>query len=783
MARHFEAIDLTRPFVDSTNKLCKKRPELQEQIDATLSKLLTHPDSPGLHREPIECHWSERLRSCRVNRAVRLLEDESNPTRARAMYVGMHDSAYRWVGQYRGGGAQEIVECRGLKPSCGNNALPTESTASFSEFETLPNFGRQASDGSPIQHLGPARADEDSFLCIPVEELCKLGMMPDDAERIRRASVDSQLSSYVSQEQLVDAIYDLYSRYSPHDSSASRQSSPTETSEECESGVGSEHEDIPPGSAPMPIPLSSADDVITITAPGQFRHMMEIGLDRYLTTLTEQQLMLARTKQRNLLVIQGSGGSGKTTIAVHRLRYLAEQITLQPQLQGECARRVVYLCFNRALADVVKQMLSTLYGGQPPEHIEVWNLHRWARIYLEQRGVLARQWNANGNVRYGRVRDDLEGFVVSRVKKLGLDDPRSQTVSSRLSPDYIAQEIREVIIGRDLHSIDDYLRMEREGRKSGLRASERALVWRMFEEWCQLLESKQETDISLLPTLALRELANDTMFTPYEAVIVDEAQDLTPVALRLATQMAGRHRARITVFADAAQSIYRTGFRWKQAELSPRGRQLHKLIRNHRNTAQIYDMATTFLERGDGPDEVGAYITAERPTSEGPLPLLLTCQDAQIELREVVCRVRRQLDDGTPAQNIGILSGTNAKTRELAQALRDAGVAAQLQDVSSQGRIRITHPSVKVLTMHSAKGLDFPHVYVVGLTREGIPGARTRSDVSETQQETLEMQRRLLYTSMIRAGQTLIMTTTAGNEHPLLADLPSEVCRRETFLL
>ncbi|MGH2486709.1 MAG: 3'-5' exonuclease, partial [Ktedonobacterales bacterium] len=104
------------------------------------------------------------------------------------------------------------------------------------------------------------------------------------------------------------------------------------------------------------------------------------------------------------------------------------------------------------------------------------------------------------------------------------------------------------------------------------------------------------------------------------------------------------------------------------------------------------------------------------------------------------------------------------------------------QAVSRQSPIRITEPSVKVLTMHGAKGLDFPHVYLVGLTNEGVPGERfaTGDGISdETRREVLETQRRLLYTAMIRAGKTLTMTTTTGMEHPLLADLDEQLCQRE----
>jgi superfamily I DNA/RNA helicase len=73
-------------------------------------------------------------------------------------------------------------------------------------------------------------------------------------------------------------------------------------------------------------------------------------------------------------------------------------------------------------------------------------------------------------------------------------------------------------------------------------------------------------------------------------------------------------------------------------------------------------------------------------------------------------------------------------------------------------------------------------VYLVGLTSDGVPSGnygRRDSEIGGTQSDVVEMQRRLLYTAMIRAGQKLTMTTTEGMEHPLLADLDERLCQLE----
>ncbi|MBQ6249458.1 MAG: UvrD-helicase domain-containing protein [Oscillospiraceae bacterium] len=60
---------------------------------------------------------------------------------------------------------------------------------------------------------------------------------------------------------------------------------------------------------------------------------------------------------------------------------------------------------------------------------------------------------------------------------------------------------------------------------------------------------------------------------------------------------------------------------------------------------------------------------------------------------------------------------------------------------------------VLMMTMHSAKGLEFPYVYVVGMEEGIFPGNRAVSDAEE-----LEEERRLCYVAMTRAKEHLTLT-------------------------
>ena len=92
---------------------------------------------------------------------------------------------------------------------------------------------------------------------------------------------------------------------------------------------------------------------------------------------------------------------------------------------------------------------------------------------------------------------------------------------------------------------------------------------------------------------------------------------------------------------------------------------------------------------------------------------------------------------------------------------------------------------VTMMTIHSAKGLEFPVVYVVGMEEGIFPGASAQYD-----QEELEEERRLCYVAMTRAKEKLTLTncrqrmlygrTSANRASRFLEEIPEENMRWES---
>lgn len=88
-------------------------------------------------------------------------------------------------------------------------------------------------------------------------------------------------------------------------------------------------------------------------------------------------------------------------------------------------------------------------------------------------------------------------------------------------------------------------------------------------------------------------------------------------------------------------------------------------------------------------------------------------------------------------------------------------------------RISASHPSgaVHLMTLHGAKGLEFPVVFLAGLNKGAFP-PRSVCDPSD-----LEEERRLLFVGMTRAKQALILTIP-GEDSPFLEQIPQELLLR-----
>lgn len=303
---------------------------------------------------------------------------------------------------------------------------------------------------------------------------------------------------------------------------------------------------------------------------------------------------------------------------------------------------------------------------------------------------------------------------------------------------------------------------------------------RTFHSWCQdLVASYQlyvpdmgDRDAHYRALAETVERSLDTGFMPggqYTALLIDEAHDFEEAWLRMAARMVSPETQSLLVLYDDAQSIYRAQrrrFSFASVGIQAQGR-TSVLRLNYRNTAEVLTVALhcarSLLEEDMDAGPLGelAHLQPASAGRRGPLPLLMEARHPRQEAEWLADRIAAQVAGGVPAGDVAVLFRAKFLMKPLERELRRRGVPHQAMASTPIGRFDWREPSVKLLTLHSAKGLEFPHVMVAGL--QSLPMG------NETEMDAV----RLLYVAMTRATHTLQLSAHADS--PIVARVRAAV--------
>jgi superfamily I DNA/RNA helicase/mRNA-degrading endonuclease RelE of RelBE toxin-antitoxin system len=455
----------------------------------------------------------------------------------------------------------------------------------------------------------------------------------------------------------------------------------------------------------------------------------------FLLRLAPEQQELIDQLHDGPALVRGGPGSGKSIVALYRVRALV-QAGRTPLL---------YTTFTTTLINYSRQLLARLLGCAP-----------------EQAGVTVSTVDAVLNERYRsvygtpRIAGDPELLEVLERVRLQLPDgePAVQQLQQRLGNEYLLEEFHQVIDGWGLATLAEYLAHERGGRRIALREAERRAVWRLYDAWWRELHRKGLETWAGMRRRALALVRTDPS-APYAAVVVDEAQDLSPTALRcLFYSVRSRHGVYLT--ADGSQSLYGAGFSWRQIDQDLRLRGRSRLLkRNYRNSAQIGRAAAQLLP----PEAAAADTLAQEYVRQGPPPLLAAVHSDDDEADQIRAFLQTAgLREGLPLHAAAVLCHSAAHGRKLAGLLQSIGLPAVFVE---RQEFDLEQPAVKVMTLYAAKGLEFPLVVISRVGDGRLPFITGRLPAAE-QAARLEQQRRLLYVGCTRAMRALLVCVHAA---------------------
>ena len=486
---------------------------------------------------------------------------------------------------------------------------------------------------------------------------------------------------------------------------------------------------IPPQSNPFDHP----------DAQRRFRVMSDVEeLERALDFPWEKWTVFLHPDQQELVEkdfsgparISGSAGTGKTIVALHRAVYLARQNT---------DSRVLLTTFTDALANALKEKLKHLIGNTPrlAERLEIHSMD----------AVALRLHRFNSEKKQLLNRADLFGLVSSCADGVeGL----------RYSNAFVFEEWSQVVDAWQIDTWEEYRDVRRLGRKTRLTESQRQILWSIFEKVNSELKNTNAVSLAGI-YLDLNHSLSENQNSPYDFVVIDEAQDINIPQLRFLAALGGERPNALFFAGDLGQRIFQQAFSWKSLGIDIRGRS--KTLRvNYRTSHQIRMQADRLL--GPSVADVDGYEddrTGTVSVFNGPQPTIHSLNTPDEEIAFVSEWINILSDEGYEPNEIGVIVRSDKEFDRAIAAIKKSGIPYKLLD----SYIQLAHGSVSLCTMHLAKGLEFRAVVVMACDDEIIPSQERIEAVADNAdlEEVYETERHLLYVACTRARDRLLVTS------------------------
>lgn len=446
---------------------------------------------------------------------------------------------------------------------------------------------------------------------------------------------------------------------------------------------------------------------------------------------TPEQLAIFSRTRPGVELIRGAAGSGKTTTALLKLKQLTGFFVNRKRRAGDQSDvRILVLTFNRTLRGYIEELTKDQITQYTQVRLQINTFGKWAKGVLGAPGI---------------IRDHQR---TSEIRLLGQRLP--------LPAEFICDEV-DYLLGRFKPAErSNYLTVRREGRGTSPRM-DRALRDRLLNEVVTPYEDwKGRTGLSDWNDLAIR-LAEAKLANPYDVVIADETQDFSANQIRaIMNQLAPDHSA--TFILDSAQRIYPRGFTWQEAGVEIRPENSKRLSNNYRNTVEIAKLAASIV-KGITIDDDGTIPDPSACVRHGEIPQLIKGRFSS-QLSFALKYISSKID--LEKESVAFLHPLGGRWLDAVRdGLRQAGF--EFVELTRQSDWPSGPVNIGLSTIHSAKGLEFDHVIILGLNSEVTLHGTEEDD------DRLLTLRRLLAMGIGRARKSVLLGCKPESASKLIA--------------
>jgi superfamily I DNA/RNA helicase/mRNA-degrading endonuclease RelE of RelBE toxin-antitoxin system len=677
---------------------------IQNKVSDFINRFRQAPTRPGTNYESIHNAQNKHMKSVRIDqtyRAIVLKPDVGNVYIL--LWVDHHDNAYAWA---------QNKTCVVNEVSGALQIIDVEEVQATTAQLTQRNAQQTAGRFENIKDKHLMRLGVPEILLPAVRQL----VTDDDIDRLLPHLPKEAGDALI----LLAAGYELDKVFQTLDKTQ-------------------EAEKIDPDDLEKALDnIDSLSRFMVITDDNALEEMLAAPLEKWRVFLHPSQRKLIERNWSGSIRVLGGAGTGKTVVAMHRAKWLAQNQLTDP------SDRILFTTFTRNLAIDIEANLQTICSPDLMRRIRVVNLDAWVTEFLRQEGVET------------RIVYDQEDTAT-----LWQDAYTLSPVELGLPFHFYLEEWQEVVLSQDCQNLRDYLKARRVGRGTRLSRQQRQMIWPVFEEYRNLLREKnwREPDEAFRDAAKIIEGKGEDLL-PYQAVIVDEAQDMSPAAFNLLRAIVGQPKKNdLFIVGDAHQRIYGKVVTLSQCGIDIRGRS-KKLRLNYRTTDEIRRWATAILkgivvdDLDGGTDSLKDY----RSLMHGEAPIVKGYNQIEEELDFLL-----QILSNIQAEN-GSLSGTclvfrtNALLEKFEVALRSRNIPTKR--IHRNRPDNLLEDGVRIGTMHRVKGLQFNYVCLPGLNADVLP-LRTgldRCSDETAQQRFIDGERSLLHVAATRAKKQVIVS-------------------------
>ena len=499
--------------------------------------------------------------------------------------------------------------------------------------------------------------------------------------------------------------------------------------------------------------------------------------------LNKEQLKLAENGAMGYAVIRGVAGSGKTSVGVARIPYLLEKYC-----NGK--DKILFVTYNKSLTKYIEylyekmekvQTISLFDEANKEKNVEVKNIDSITMKYFckwkaEKQKELENIWKIPNEIVKEAINNIKDRYP--KVKLLNMQNLK------------FLQDEMNWIQGSNYTSLAAYQEAERIGRtvsnaegpsKLFKNSMSREAVFSLLEEVERLLLKQGKVDGPRANSLALEYIKTQGRHECYKHIIIDEAQDLTKVQLDFISELKeDSPESSILFLMDVAQSIYPQAWLTKGRSFKSIGYDMtgkgYKLTKNYRTTTEISECAYSLLAKEETIVSDYDFVKPSLLERHGEYPVYRHFATSEEQNLYIVRLIRALLKQGYSLKDIAVVSKLNKNLELLQDHLKEKGVESFVFKNNQEESFGVD--KVKLLTMHSIKGLEFKVVILADLNSDVIPYPQKGLEAEELKDEEM-LERKLLYVGMTRAQEKLFMCSY-GTASKFIADINTRYLSMQT---